>query len=110
MARPLSSDTRRILRLLGHVGCSIDELAARTGIGKARLAKLLWHLAEAGWISAKQEVRPLTLYRRARPVPRRAAPLVPASATASHLEALQAAFGIRLPTKRARGRTIRRGE
>jgi len=110
MARSLSSDTRRILRVVGTVGCSIDELAVRTGIGKARLAKLLWHLAQAGWISAREEVRPLRLYRRVRPVPRPALAEALATNSPPHIEALQAAFGIRLPAKRARGRTVRRGE
>ena len=111
MARPLSSNSQKVLRQLGRSGKSIDELSARTGIRKDRLAKLLWHLEGLGWISAGGEVRRLAVYRRLRDAPRakRSNPLA-RNVPASHLVALQAAFGIRLPAKRARGRTVRGSE
>ena len=110
MARRLSANSLKVLRQLGQSARSIDELSARTGIRKDKLAKLLWHLQGAGWIGASEEVRRLPVYKRLREIPaaKRTAGLV--SRTAEHITALQTAFGIRLPAKRARGRTIRRGE
>lgn len=101
----------KVLRQLGQSAKSIDELSARTGIRKDRLAKLLWHLQGAGWIAAGEEVRRLPVYRRLRQIP--AAKRVVGGerkAAAPHITALNAAFGIGLPPRRARGRTIRRGE
>ena len=109
MARPLSRNSRKVLRQLGKAGKSIDELATRTGIRKDRLAKLLWHLQSLGWISVSKEVRTLPVYRRLREVPPRKPDGVPRGYTpAPHIAALQAAFGIGLPARRARGRTVRR--
>lgn len=110
MARRLSANSLKLLRQLGQSGKSIDELSARTGIRKDKVAKLLWHLRGAGWIGVSEEVRRLPVYKRLREIP--AAKLTGGRAlrTAVHITALQTAFGIRLPAKRARGRTIRRGE
>ncbi len=110
MARPLASNTRKVLRQLStEGGRSIDELAARTGIRKDKLARLLWDLKGAGWVAASSEVKELVVYRRLREMPparRRSR----RSGTGSHIEALQAAFGMRLPVKRTRGRIVRRSE
>ena len=111
MARPLSQKTRKVLAHIGRAaGSSLDELAARSGIRKAKLAKLLWHLQGAGWIAASEELRCLVVYRRLRDIPRALPPARDPIKTAAHIQSLNAAFGIRLPAKRARGRTIRRGE
>ena len=91
-------------------GASIDELAARSGLRKAKLAKMLWHLQGGGWITAGPELKRVVIYRRLRDVPREAAPRTARPKVAPHIEALNAAFGIRLPATRARGRTIRRSE
>ncbi len=110
MPRPLSDNSRKVLRQLGKsVGSSIDELSARTGIRKKKLARVLWDLKAAGWIAAGSEVKELTVYRRLRELPperRDRRPVKPAS----HIDALHAAFGMRLPARRARGRVVRRGE
>jgi hypothetical protein len=111
MARPLSSNSQKVLRQLGKAGKSADELAARTGIRRDRVAKLLWHLENLGWISVGEEVRRVAVYRSLREAPpakRKSA--LGRSAAASHLVALQAVFGSRLPAKRARGRTVRQSE
>lgn len=111
MARPLSPNTRKVLAHIRRAcGSSLDELAARLGIRKARLAKLLWHLQGAGWIAASEELRRLVVYRRLRDVPRESPRKKVDLKTAPHIQALNAAFGIHLPAKRARGRTVRRGE
>jgi hypothetical protein len=111
MARPLSANSRKVLGQVGKAGKSIDELAARTGIRKDRLAKLLWHLQSLGWISVIREVRTLPVYRRVRQVPRPKSHDVAKGYTpAPHIAALQAAFGIGVPVRRARGRTVRRTE
>ena len=104
MARLLSQYARKVLVQLGETPKSLDELAARTGIRKDRLAKVLWHLLRRGWIGTGEEVRRLPVYKRLNAVPparrkRRGA--------GSHLDALNAAFGIRMPTKRTRARTVR---
>lgn len=106
MARPLSQYARKVLVQLGETPKSLDELSARTGIRKDRLAKVLWHLIGRGWVATGEEVRRLPVYRRLKAVPaarrnaRRAQP-------SSHLDALNAAFGIRMPAKRTRARTVR---
>ena len=111
MARPLSGNSLKVLAQLGKGPRSIDELAARTGMRKDRVAKVLWHLQSRGWITVSEEVRRLAVYRRLRNLPARKRPDGPKRyATAPHIEALQAAFGIRFPAKRARARTVRRGE
>jgi hypothetical protein len=110
MPRPLSENARKVLRRLGKVvGCSVDELSARTGVRKDKLARVLWDLKGAGWIAASCEVKELVVYRRLREMPpaRRAKR---GRKSASHIEVLQAAFGMRLPAKRARGRIVRRSE
>ena len=108
MARPLSPKSRRVLVQLGKTPKSLDELSARSGIRKDKLAKLLWHLEALGWIEAGEETRRLAVYRRLRDVPSvKREPVIQAS---SHLAALNAAFGIRLPAKRMRGRTVRRSD
>ena len=109
MARPLSETSRKVLAQLGKSPKSLDELSARTGIRKDRLAKVLWHLLGRGWVSAAEEVRRLPVYRRLRDVP--SAPRTsPRPQPKPHIAALNAAFGIGLPAKRARGRIVRRGE
>lgn len=111
MARPLSLNSRKVLTQLGKSSKSLDELSARTGIRKDKLAKLLWHLEGRGWISAGEETRRLPVYRRLRDVPpAKRTRANDGASTESHIAALNAAFGIRLPAKRARGRTIRRSE
>lgn len=111
MPRPLSAYSRKVLRqLLKSVGSSIDELAARTGIRKDKLARVLWDLKGAGWVEASEEVRRLTVYRRLREMPSLPGGSVRRTKLPSHIQALQAAFGIRMPAKRARARTVRRGE
>jgi hypothetical protein len=110
MARPLSANSRKVLVQLGKSAKSIDELSARTGIRKDRLAKVLWHLEALGWVAVGQETRQLPVYRRLRAVsaPKRVGQS--GKRPAPHIAALNAAFGIGLPAKRARARTIRRGE
>ena len=109
MARPLSVNSQKVLRQLGQSARSLDELAARTGIRKDRLAKLLWHLQGRGWVAVGEESRLLAVYRRLRdaPPPRRSEK---SQSGSSHIADLQAAFGIRLPAKRRRGRVVRRSE
>lgn len=106
MPRPLSETSRKVLVQLGQRPKSLDELSARTGVRKDRLAKVLWHLLGRGWIAAAEEVRRLPVYRRLKAVPpaRRKKRREQAS---SHLDALNAAFGIRMPAKRTRARTVR---
>jgi DNA-binding IclR family transcriptional regulator len=109
MARILSQNTRKLLTHLGNQPKSLDELAARTGLRKDKVAKLLWHLERLGWVAANEETRRLAVYRRLRDVP--AVKRDAENRTAqTHIAALNAAFGIRLPAKRARGRTVRRSE
>jgi len=109
--RPLSPNTRKVLRQLGGGGRSIDELAARTKIDKDQIAKALWRLRELGWVSVKEEVRKVSVFARARSVPRaRPADLERRESMPEHIASLQAAFGIGLPKKRARARTVRRVE
>ena len=110
MARRLSANSLKVLRQLGQSGKSIDELSARTGIRKDKVAKVLWHLQGAGWIGMSEEVRRLPVYKRLREIPVLRRMAGSGRRTAPHLKALQKAFGIRLPSKRARGRTVRRGE
>ena len=110
MARPLSANAHKVLRHLGRYAKSLDELAARTGIRKDRLAKLLWHLKRGGWIAVSEETRRLPVYLRLRDAPaqlRRDGKRLGAS---QQFAELYAAFGIRLPPKRRRGRVIRGGE
>ena len=105
MARPLSAASNKVLRQLGRTAKSLDELAARTGIRKDRVAKLLWHLEARGWIAVSEETRRLPVYRRLRQasIPKRKDP----KDRASHFTELYAAFRMRLPSKRARGRVVR---
>ena len=110
MARRLYANSLKVLRQLGQSGKSIDELSARTGIRKDKVAKLLWHLQGAGWIGVSEEVRRLPVYKRLREIPALRRIGGAGRRTAPHITALQTAFGIRLPSKRARGRTVRRGE
>src|SRR5437870_4157667 len=93
MARPLSSTSRKVLVQLGKTPKSLDELAARTGVRKDRLAKILWHLLGRGWISAGEEVRRLPVYRRLKDVPGPRPVARAARQSAPHLAALNAAFG-----------------
>lgn len=106
MARPLSETSRKVLAQLGETPKSLDEIAARMGLRKDRVAKILWHLVSRGWIATDEEVRRLPVYRRLKAVPaaRRAKPR---SEGDPHIAALNAAFGIRMPPKRARARTVR---
>jgi hypothetical protein len=110
MARPLSANSRKVLVQLGKSAKSIDELSARTGIRRDKLAKLLWHLLGLGWIAVTEEVRRLPVYRRLREMPAGKRPAGRRAAPASHIAALNAAFGIGVPPKRARGRMVRRGD
>jgi hypothetical protein len=109
MPRPLSANSRKVLGQLGK-DRSLDELSALTGIRKDRVAKILWHLRSLGWIAAGEEVRRLSVYKRVRELPparrKTAAPL----SQPAHIAALNAAFGISLPARRARGRTVRRSD
>jgi DNA-binding IclR family transcriptional regulator len=107
MARPLSANSLKVLRLLGQSGKSLDELSAVAGIRKDRLAKLLWHLERLGWIAGSEEMRRLPVYRRLRTVPARRRPQTASRHAGSHVADLYAAFGIRLPAKRRRGRVVR---
>lgn len=109
MPRPLSVNSRKVLAQLGKAPKSVDELSARTGIRKDKLAKVLWHLEGSGWIAVGEETRQLPVYRRLRepPAPKRSS--ISARSVAPHLVALDAAFGIRRPSKRLRARTIRKG-
>ena len=106
MARPLSETSRKVLVQLGETPKSLDEIAARTGLRKDRVAKILWHLVSRGWIATDEEVRRLPVYRRLKPVPA-ARRVRRTEAADSHFAALNAAFGIRMPAKRARARTVR---
>ena len=110
MARPLSQNSLKVLTQLGKSSKSLDELSARTGIRKDKLAKLLWHLEGRGWIAAAQETRLLPVYRRLREVPTVKRSAARVKQPAPHIAALNAAFGIRAPLKRARARTVRRSE
>lgn len=110
MARPLSSTSLKVLSHLGKSSKSVDELAARIGIRKDRLAKVLWHLERGGWISSGEETRSLPVYRRLRNAPARARPIRVIARPAAHIAALNAAFGIRTTIKRRRGRVVRRSE
>ncbi len=110
MARPLSPNSRKVLRLLGGTGRSLEELAGATGIARTKLSKILWHLKALGWVAAQEEVRKLAVYKRLRAVPAPEHISEPSTKTAPHLVALQAAFGIRMPARRKRGRTVRRAE
>ena len=111
MARPLSKISRKVLRQVRKAGSSLDELSARTGLRKERLAKVLWHLQTRGWISASEEMRALAVYRRLRPLPKPTPTRAPTrNPGAAHLVALQGAFGSRLPARRARGRVVRTPE
>src|SRR5438552_2389921 len=110
MARPLSHNSRKVLVQLGKSPRSMDELSARTGIRKDRVAKLLWHLQALGWVAVGEETRQLLVYRRLRPVPAAKRMERFGKRSAPHLAALNAAFGIGLPPKRTRARTIRKGE
>ena len=109
MARPLSETSRKVLVHLGETPKSLDEISARTGLRKDRIAKILWQLISRGWIATAEEVRRLPVYRRLKPVPaaRRAKR---GTAADSHIAALNAAFGIRMPAKRSRARTVRQRE
>jgi hypothetical protein len=110
VARALSANSRKVLRELGTTAKSIDELRVRTGVPKKKLAKVLWHLRELGWVSVSEEVRKTPVFRRIRlragsaSSVRRKRP-----GPSPHLAALQAAFGIRLPSRRAQARTVRPG-
>lgn len=108
MARPLSPNSRKVLRLLGGTGRSVEELAAATGIARTKLSKILWHLKALGWVTAEEELRKLAVYKRLRVLPATQHAAQPSAKTAPHLIALQAAFGIRMPARRKRGRTVRR--
>ena len=110
MARPLSSTSLKVLSHLGKSNKSVDELAARTGIKKDRLAKVLWHLERAGWISSGEETRSLAVYRRLREAPARKRAGWAGGRPVAHIAALNAAFGIGTPVKRRRGRLVRRSE
>lgn len=110
MARPLSLNSQKVLRQLGQSGKSLDELSARTGMRKDRLAKLLWHLEGRGWVAASEETRRLRVYRRLRDAPVRRRSELGKRSAASHVVDLYAAFGIRLPEKRRRGRLVRGSE
>lgn len=107
MPRPLSRNTRKVLAQLGQAR-SLDELSARTGLRKDKVAKLLWNLQALGWIALSEEVRLLPVYRRLRDIPRAKRQTNPLRSQPAHIAALNAAFGISLPVKRARGRTVRR--
>lgn len=87
----------------------MDELSARTGIRKDKLAKVLWHLEQQGWISAGEETRLLAVYRRTRDLPAVRRSIDRGKQPAPHIAALNAAFGIGIAQKRARARTVRRG-
>ena len=93
-ARPLSTNARKVLIHLGKSARSIDELAARTGIRKDKLAKTLWHLRDWGWICIAEETRRLPVYRRLRAVPAAKRTARGRKAAAPHIAALNAAFGI----------------
>src|SRR5690349_13088857 len=110
MARPLSSTSLRVLSHLGKRTKSVDELAARTGLRKDRLAKVLWHLERGGWIASGQETRALTVYRRMRDLPTRKRAIQAGRTPTPHIAALNAAFGIGAPIQRHRGRVVRRSE
>ena len=110
MARPLSSTSLKVLSHLGKSSRSVDELAARTGIRKDRLAKVLWHLERAGWISSGEETRSLAVYRRVRELPTRKRAHPAGRSPAPHIAALNAAFGIGAPIRRRRGRVVRGNE
>lgn len=110
MARGLSANARKVLRELGDRRKPIDELRRRTGIPKYKLAKVLWHLCNGGWVAVGEEVRKTPVFKRVRVAPKAdAATGRSRSESAPHIAALQAAFGIRLPPKRAQGRTVRPG-
>src|SRR5688500_1956898 len=100
MARPLSKTSRKVLAQLGKSARSLDELAARLGMRKERLAKALWHLQARGWIAATEEVRRLPVYRRLREAPRAPRKTLRPQ-PAGNIAALNAAFGIALPARRA---------
>lgn len=106
MPRPLSANSHKVLRQLGRSAKSLDELAARTGIRKDRVAKLLWHLEARGWIAVSEETRRLPVYRRLRQAPIRKRKDARHRA-ASEFTELYAAFRMRLPAKRPRGRVVR---
>src|SRR5947207_11536932 len=110
MPRPLSSNTRKVLTHLGKSPKSMDELAARTGIRKERVAKVLWHLEQLGWVQQTEEIRKLPVYRRLRDLPAAKPQVGRGASSAPHIAALNAAFGIRTPAKRARGRIVRQSE
>ena len=106
MARPLSANSNKVLRQLGRSAKSLDELAARTGIRKDRVAKLLWHLEARGWIAVSEETRRLPVYRRLRQAPIRKRKGAKRRGSSEFSE-LYRAFRMRLPAKRPRGRVVR---
>jgi len=106
MPRPLSPNSEKVLRHLGRSAKSLDELAARTGIRKDRVAKLLWHLEARGRIAVSEETRRLPMYRRLRQTPIRKRKDA-MHRGASKFTELYAAFRMRLPAKRPRGRVVR---
>lgn len=109
MARPLSANSHKVLRQLGSSAKSLDELSARTGMRKDRVAKLLWNLQSRGWIAESRETRQLRVYRRVRAAPAQKRPEV-SQRRAPQFSELYAAFRMRLPTKRRRGRVVRGGD
>lgn len=91
---------------------TIDQLAASTGIGKKKLAKVLWDLQDLGWVrvavvlrKSRWRVAVYRLARRVPPAPRAAPPK--RSSMPEHVAMLYAAFGIGLPKRRAVGRRAR---
>ncbi len=112
MARPLSPDSRALLAKLKGSPKTIDQLAASTGIGKKKLAKVLWDLRDLGWVRVAVVLRKsrwrVAVYRLARRVP--PAPRAMAAkrnAMPEHVAMLYAAFGIGLPKRRMVGRRAR---
>ena len=108
MPRPLSLNSRKVLKQLGRSRKTIDELAAQTGIRKDRLAKLLWHLQKRGWIDISEELRRLPVFERLRDLPAdKRLSISSHGQPPSHIINLYAAFKIGLPPKRTRARTVR---
>jgi hypothetical protein len=108
----MSADSRAVLLQLEEAPKTIDQIEARTGIDRKRLAYMLRDLRRLGWVviaafrrKARWRVRVYGLARRVPPAYR--APGREAFALSPNVAAMYRAFRMGLPTVRRRGRIVR---
>ena len=108
----MSPDSRDVLLQLEDAPKTIDELEARTGIDKVRIAHILWNLRHFGWVTiagilkkGRWRIRAYGLARRVPPAARETRPS--RYAPPDHIAALNAAFRIGPPPSSVRARRVR---